>query len=97
MAGQQHQIMDTIFAMKRKMLRRDDCSLPFKPPLYLFAPLTRVADAEDDAPFANQRHDLRRKVQYARASDPDFLSDPRPYKKVCLGLGRGNSVSKISD
>jgi len=28
MAGQQQQIMDTIFAMKRKMLRRDDCRNP---------------------------------------------------------------------
>ena len=27
MAGQQQQIMDTIFSMKRKMLRKDDCGL----------------------------------------------------------------------
>lgn len=27
MAGQQQQIMDTIFSMKRKMLRKDDCKL----------------------------------------------------------------------
>ncbi|KAG9197468.1 hypothetical protein G6514_001536 [Epicoccum nigrum] len=40
------------------------------------------SDLEDaDAPFADHRQDLKRKSQYARASDPEFLSDPRPYKK----------------
>lgn len=44
-------------------------------------------DLEDaDAPFADYRQDLKRKSQYARASDPEFLSDPRPYKKVRLQL-----------
>ncbi|KAJ4310775.1 hypothetical protein N0V94_008277 [Neodidymelliopsis sp. IMI 364377] len=63
MAGQQQQIIDTIFSMKRKILRGND-------------------DAEEnDSPFADYRQDLKRKSQYARASDPDFLSDPRPYKK----------------
>lgn len=37
-----------------------------------------------DAPFADYRQDLKRKSQYARASDPEFLSEPRPYKKVRL-------------
>ncbi|XPS74984.1 hypothetical protein M3J09_007096 [Ascochyta lentis] len=64
MAGQQQQIIDTIFSMKRKILRGPD------------------ADAADaDSPFADYRQDLKRKSQYARASDPDFLADPRPYKK----------------
>ncbi|KAJ4985709.1 rxt2-like protein [Stagonosporopsis vannaccii] len=64
MASQQQQIIDTIFSMKRKLLRGSD------------------SDLEDaDSPFANYRQDLKRKSQYARASDPDFLSDPRPYKK----------------
>ncbi|KAJ8116227.1 hypothetical protein OPT61_g2301 [Boeremia exigua] len=36
---------------------------------------------EADSPFASYRQDLKRKSQYARASDPDFLSDTRPYKK----------------
>jgi hypothetical protein len=31
MAGQQQQIIDTIFSMKRKMLRRDDCQDPPAP------------------------------------------------------------------
>ncbi|CAO2650602.1 Nn.00g018940.m01.CDS01 [Neocucurbitaria sp. VM-36] len=65
MAGQQQQIIDTIFNMKRKILRRDDS-----------------ADTDEaDPPFSSQKQDLKRKVHYARASDPDFLLDPRPYKK----------------
>ena len=54
--------------------------------------LTAAADLEEaESPFADYRQDLKRKSQYARSSDPDFLSDPRPYKKVrllplrCLG------------
>jgi len=42
---------------------------------------------------AGQRHDLRRKVRYARASDPDFLADPHPYKKVCRDYGYAIAVS----
>ncbi|KAF1930853.1 uncharacterized protein M421DRAFT_418327 [Didymella exigua CBS 183.55] len=64
MAGQQQQIIDTIFSMKRKLLRGNDSDLE-----------------EADSPFADYRQDLKRKSQYARASDPDFLADPRPYKK----------------
>ncbi|KAF2632228.1 hypothetical protein BU25DRAFT_358985 [Macroventuria anomochaeta] len=64
MAGQQQQIIDTIFSMKRKILRGSDSDLE-----------------EEDSPFVDYRQDLKRKSQYARASDPDFLSDPRPYKK----------------
>ncbi|KAJ4380755.1 hypothetical protein N0V86_004117 [Didymella sp. IMI 355093] len=64
MAGQQQQIIDTIFSMKRKLLRGNDSDLE-----------------EADSPFADYRQDLKRKSQYARASDPDFLLDPRPYKK----------------
>ncbi|EMD91485.1 hypothetical protein COCC4DRAFT_188455 [Bipolaris maydis ATCC 48331] len=64
MAGQQQQILDTIFNMKRKMLRKDD------------------SDTEDsETALGSNKQDLRRKVHYARASDPDFLADPRPYKK----------------
>jgi hypothetical protein len=44
-----------------------------------------AADLEDtDTHFADYRQDLKRKSQYARASDPEFLADPRPYKKVRL-------------
>ncbi|KAF2131486.1 hypothetical protein P153DRAFT_286395 [Dothidotthia symphoricarpi CBS 119687] len=73
MAGQQQQIIDTIFGMKRKLLRRDD------------------SDTEDaaDSPF---RQDLKRKTRYARASDPDFLSDPRPYKKRVEHAGYHRSI-----
>ncbi|KAF2833227.1 hypothetical protein CC86DRAFT_279026 [Ophiobolus disseminans] len=64
MASQQQQIIDTIFNMKRKLLRKDDTD-------------TDEADAFNN----DSRQDLKRKVQYARGSDPDFLLDPRPYKK----------------
>ncbi|KAI8936493.1 hypothetical protein NX059_006898 [Plenodomus lindquistii] len=74
MAGQQQQIADTIFAMKRKMLRKDD------------------SDTEDDSPFNSNKQDLRRKVHYPRASDPDFLSDPRPYKKRIEHAGYQRSI-----
>ncbi|KAL5114662.1 hypothetical protein ACEQ8H_007456 [Pleosporales sp. CAS-2024a] len=64
MASQQQLIIDTIFGMKRKLLRADD------------------ADTDEGDAFspANKQH-LKRKVQYARGSDADFLSDPRRYKK----------------
>ncbi|KAF2856040.1 hypothetical protein T440DRAFT_438628 [Plenodomus tracheiphilus IPT5] len=74
MAGQQQQIMDTIFAMKRKMLRKDD------------------SDTEEDSPLNSNKQDLRRKVHYPRASDPDFLSDPRPYKKRIEHAGYHRSI-----
>ncbi|KAL6703245.1 hypothetical protein ACN47E_010033 [Coniothyrium glycines] len=75
MAGQQQQILDTIFNMKRKILRKDD------------------SDADDsDSLFASNKQDLRRKVHYARASDPDFLADPRPYKKRIEHAGYGRYI-----
>ncbi|KAH9870609.1 hypothetical protein IAQ61_006086 [Plenodomus lingam] len=74
MAGQQQQIMDTIFAMKRKMLRRDD------------------SDTEEGSSLDSNKQDLRRKVRYPRASDPDFLSDPRPYKKRIEHAGYHRSI-----
>lgn len=53
------------------------------------AQLTGAADTdESDNFYSNDRQDLKRKVQYARASDPDFLSEPRPYKKVSSDLAR---------
>jgi hypothetical protein len=88
MAGQQQQIIDTIFSMKRKILRGNDGTRRLAPTLALSLSslehrLTATVDAgETDSPFADYRQDLKRKSQYARASDPDFLSDPRPYKKV---------------
>lgn len=60
--------------------------------------LTTAADLEDaDSPFADYRHDLKRKSQYARASDPDFLSDPRPYKKVWLHLCAASAVAQTDE
>ncbi|KAF1941786.1 hypothetical protein EJ02DRAFT_346880 [Clathrospora elynae] len=75
MAGQQQQILDTIFNMKKKLLRRDD------------------SDTEDtDTLFGSNKQDLRRKVHYARASDADFLTDARPYKKVIEHAGYRRSI-----
>ncbi|RMZ69207.1 RXT2 [Pyrenophora seminiperda CCB06] len=75
MAGQQQQILDTIFNMKRKLLRKDD------------------SDAEDsETPLSNKKQDLRRKVHYARASDPDFLTDAHPYKKRIEHAGYHRSI-----
>jgi len=84
MASQQQQIIDTIFSMKRKLLRGNDCM--YKPPPFSTRACSQSsADLEEaDSPFADSRQDLKRKSQYARASDPDFLSDPRPHKKVRL-------------
>jgi hypothetical protein len=46
-----------------------------------------VADTDDADAFSGaKKQDLRRKVQYARGSDADFLLDSRPYKKVGLTL-----------
>lgn len=47
------------------------------------AALTGRTDTDDsDSFYGDGRQDLKRKVQYARGSDPDFLAEPRPYKKV---------------
>jgi hypothetical protein len=46
-----------------------------------------AADTDEGDSFSGStKQDLKRKVQYARGSDSDFLSDPRPYKKVRFGL-----------
>lgn len=46
------------------------------------AELTCAADTDEADAFDDEnRQDLKRKVQYARGSDPDFLSDPRPYRR----------------
>lgn len=92
MAGQQQQIIDTIFGMKRKLLRRDDCERD-APSMALGCADPLIADTEDtDSPF---RQDLKRKARYARASDPDFLSDPRPYKKVRRRLWRRPRITRF--
>ena len=53
------------------------------------AQLTGPADTdESDSFYSDGRQDLKRKVQYARGSDPDFLSEPRRYKKVSSDLAR---------
>lgn len=40
--------------------------------------------SDDDEPdtLHNRQQSLKRKAQYSRSGDADFLADPRPYKKV---------------
>ena len=54
--------------------------------------LTRAVDTEDESPFSTNKQDLRRRVHYARASEPDFLSDPQPYKKRIEHAGYQRSI-----
>ncbi|KAF2648376.1 hypothetical protein K491DRAFT_250189 [Lophiostoma macrostomum CBS 122681] len=65
MAGQQQQIVDTIFNMKRRLLRKDDSS----------------DSDESDTPYNHRLHSLKRKAQYTRSGKPESASDPPPYKK----------------
>ncbi|KAF2018838.1 hypothetical protein BU24DRAFT_458572 [Aaosphaeria arxii CBS 175.79] len=65
MAGQQQQIIETIFNMKRRLLRNDDSS----------------DSEEPDSPYNNRMQNLKRKAQYARPGRPETSSDPPPYKK----------------
>ncbi|OCK78927.1 hypothetical protein K432DRAFT_444270 [Lepidopterella palustris CBS 459.81] len=66
MAGQQQQIIDCIFNMKRKILRRDDFS----------------DSDESDTPFTNRQHSLKRKTRYSQAGKADMnMEPPPPYKK----------------
>jgi hypothetical protein len=49
--------------------------------------LISAADTDEGDSFSGStKQDLKRKVQYARGSDSDFLLDPRPYKKVSFEL-----------
>jgi hypothetical protein len=58
--------------------------------------LTCAADMEDGDSFpGSNKQDLKRKVQYARGSDPDFLADTRPYKKVSFGRSRPLPVATL--
>lgn len=43
-----------------------------------------VLASDDDEPdtLHNRQQSLKRKAQYSRSGDADFLADPRPYKKV---------------
>lgn len=85
MAGsQQQQIVDTIFSMKRRLVRTEDCKC--RSISYVRSLLTTAASEseETETPYSNQKQSLKRKAQYTRSGDPDFLSDPRPYKKVRL-------------
>ncbi|KAH7114397.1 RXT2-like protein [Dendryphion nanum] len=65
MAGQQQQIIETIFNMKRRLLRKEDSS----------------DSDESDTPYNNGMRSLKRRVQYTRHGKPESPSDPPPYKK----------------
>lgn len=65
MAGQQQQIIETIFNMKRRLLRKDDTS----------------DSEESDTPYNNGMRSLKRRAQYTRHGKPESSADPPPYKK----------------
>ncbi|KAF2266849.1 hypothetical protein CC78DRAFT_577774 [Lojkania enalia] len=65
MAGQQQQIIDTIFNMKRRLLRKDDSS----------------DSEETDTPYNNRMQSLKRKAQFTRSGKPESPSEAPPYKK----------------
>ncbi|KAF1968637.1 hypothetical protein BU23DRAFT_558369 [Bimuria novae-zelandiae CBS 107.79] len=66
MAGsQQQQIIDTIFSIKRRILRPDESS----------------DEDGTIPSYGNQKQSLKRKVQYSRSGDADLAADHRPYKK----------------
>ncbi|KAF2704510.1 hypothetical protein K504DRAFT_485102 [Pleomassaria siparia CBS 279.74] len=66
MAGsQQQQIIDTIFNMKRRLLRPDDSS----------------DSEDNEPPQGLRRQNLKRKAQYARGGRPETSLDPPPFKK----------------
>ncbi|KAF2202716.1 hypothetical protein GQ43DRAFT_447943 [Delitschia confertaspora ATCC 74209] len=62
---QQQLIADTIFNMKRRILRRDDAD----------------DTEENETPFNNGRHNLKRKATYTRFRGPESTLEPPPYKK----------------
>lgn len=47
---------------------------------------------ESDSLFNSHRQDLKRKVHYARGGDPDFLSNPQPYKKRIEHAGYSRNI-----
>ncbi|CAI6247462.1 unnamed protein product [Periconia digitata] len=65
MAGQQQQILDTIFSMKRRILRNDDSS----------------DSDDTEKLHGSQKQSLKRKAHYTRSGDLESLSNPQPYKK----------------
>ncbi|KAL1599614.1 hypothetical protein SLS60_007417 [Paraconiothyrium brasiliense] len=66
MAGsQQQQIIDTIFSMKRRILRPDDSS----------------DDEDTAPNYSTQKQSLKRKIHYSHHGDTDLVAGNRPYKK----------------
>lgn len=65
MAGQQQQIIDTIFSMKKKILRKDDSS----------------DSDESDTPFNNRTQNLKRKSRYSQVTKLDLGVEPPAYKR----------------
>ncbi|OCL15041.1 hypothetical protein AOQ84DRAFT_370732 [Glonium stellatum] len=65
MAGQQQQIIDTIFSMKRKILRKDDST----------------DSEESDTPFNNRIQNLKRKARYSQVNKLDLGGEPPAYKR----------------
>ncbi|KAF2731170.1 hypothetical protein EJ04DRAFT_499188 [Polyplosphaeria fusca] len=66
MAGQQQQIMDTIFSMKRRLMRKDDSS----------------DSDETDTPYNKRLQSLKRKAQYTRSGKPELQDAPPFKKRI---------------
>jgi hypothetical protein len=82
MAGQQQQIIDTIFNMKRRLLRKDDCKYASYSSLRQPLNLPASDSDETDTPYNHRMQSLKRKAQYTRSGKPETASDPPPFKKV---------------
>ena len=83
MAGQQQQIIDTIFNMKRRLMRKEECKTTTYPPATICSHASTASDSEDsETPNNEFKHSLKRKAQYTRSGKPESASDPPPYKKA---------------
>ncbi|KAF2274520.1 uncharacterized protein EI97DRAFT_101281 [Westerdykella ornata] len=72
MAGQQHQIQDAIYSLKRRLLRSEDST----------------DDDESDNPLdSNHRQSLKRKSRYTRYGRAEDPAAPPPYKKRIVHAG----------
>lgn len=84
MAGQQQQIADTIFNMKRRMLRKDDCkSTQSVNARATPNPLLTASDSDgDNGSLDARKYNLKRKVHYNPSSKAELAVRVPPYKRV---------------
>lgn len=99
MAGQQHQIQDAIYSLKRRLLRGEDCTVYSLSPLHPLTCCPATDDDESDNPLDNNyRQNLKRKSRYTRYGRPEDPAAPPPYKKVCiLSTGFCSGANRLCD